>query len=82
MLDSILNLLKERGVSEDIMNQAKTHLEGVDFTKIDVVKEKLQSAGVPQNVVDMVKLPEMPDAGGVMGMVSGAVDKVKGMLGM
>jgi hypothetical protein len=77
-MDFLLNMLKEHGVSEEIINQVKTHLEGVDITNLDAVKAKLVDAGVSEDVVSKVSLP---DAGGLMGMVNKVKDMIPGLGG-
>jgi hypothetical protein len=72
MQDIVVNFLKEKGVSEDIINQITPHLEGV--TNADQLKGVLEQFKdkLPVGIVD--QLPAMPDAGGL-------IDKAKDMLG-
>jgi hypothetical protein len=72
MQDIVVNFLKEKGVSEDIINQITPHLEGV--TNPDQLKGVLEQFKdkLPAGIMD--QLPAMPDAGGLL-------DKAKDMLG-
>jgi hypothetical protein len=72
MQDILVNFLKEKGVSEDIINQITPHLDGV--TSPDQLKGVLEQFKdkLPEGIMD--QLPAMPDAGGLL-------DKAKDMLG-
>jgi hypothetical protein len=72
MQDIVVNFLKEKGVSEDIINQITPHLDGV--TSPDQLKGVLEQFKdkLPEGIMD--QLPAMPDAGGLL-------DKAKDMLG-
>jgi hypothetical protein len=72
MQEVVVNFLKEKGVSEDVINQITPHLEGV--TNPDQLKGVLEQFKdkLPEGVMD--QLPTLPDAGGLL-------DKAKDMFG-
>jgi hypothetical protein len=75
MQDIVVNFLKEKGVSEDIINQITPHLDGV--TNPDQLKGVLEQFKdkLPEGITDhLPEMPSMPDAGGLL-------DKAKDMLG-
>ena len=80
MQDLIVNFLKEKGVSEDILTQITSKLEGV--TSMDKVKEVLEGFKdkLPEGIMD--NLPQMPDMSeGAGGLLNKAKDMLGGMFG-
>jgi hypothetical protein len=79
MQDIVVNFLKEKGVSEDIINQITPHLEGV--TNLDQLKGVLEKFKdqLPPGIMD--QLPDLPDMGGLAGIADKAKDMLGGMFG-
>jgi hypothetical protein len=84
MLDIVVNFLKEKGVSEDIINQITPHLDGV--TNPDQLKGVLEQFKdkLPAGIMD--QLPSMPDMASMpmmdkMSDAGGILNKAKEMLG-
>ena len=72
MQDIVVNFLKEKGVSEDVINQIIPHLDGV--TNSDQLKGVLEQYKdkLPAGIMD--QLPVLPNTGGFL-------DKIKSMFG-
>jgi hypothetical protein len=89
MTEIVLNFLKEKGVSEDLLGQITPHLGNI--TSIDQVKEVLSNfqGQLPEGLMDQLGGLNLPDVdlgnlanGDLADKAGDVIGGIKGMLGM
>lgn len=76
MKDIIVNFLKEKGISQDIINQIVSHLEGVTNTEqLKSILEQFRDK-LPEGIMD--HLPHLSTTGSFMDKVKTLISNIFG----